>query len=125
MIFGTGIDIVEIKRIREIYKRWHKRFLNRVLREEEIKYCLSQSDPAQCIAARFAGKEAISKAFGTGIGTQLSWHDIEIFHQPKGRPTVKLHSRGKILLLEQGGKNVHVSLSHNGSQAVAMAVLEG
>jgi len=125
MIFGTGIDIVETERIRKIYNRWHKRFLNRVLREEEIKYCLSQSDPAQCIAARFAGKEAISKAFGTGIGTQLSWHDIEIVHQPKGRPTVKLHSRGKILLLEQGGKNVHVSLSHNGRQAAAMAVLEG
>ena len=125
MIFGTGIDIVETERIREIYKRWHKRFLNRVLREEEIKYCLSQSDPAQCIAARFAGKEAISKAFGTGIGTRLGWHDIEIVHQPKGCPTVKLHSRGKILLLEQGGKSVHVSLSHNGGQAAAMAVLEG
>ena len=125
MIFGTGIDIVETERIREIYKRWHKRFLNRVLREEEIKYCLSQNDTAQCIAARVAGKEAISKAFGTGIGAQLGWHDIEIVHQPKGRPTVKLHRRGKILLLEQGGKSVHVSLSHNGGQAAAMAVLEG
>ncbi len=125
MIFGTGIDIVETERIREIYKRWHKRFLNRVLREEEIKYCLSQSDPAQCIAARFAGKEAISKAFGTGIGAQLGWHDIEIVHQPKGRPTVKLHGCGKILLLEQGGKSIHISLSHSGGQAAAMALLEG
>ena len=103
MIFGTGIDIVEVERIRKICKRWRKRFLNRVLREEEIKYCLSQNDPAQCIAARFAGKEAVSKAFGTGIGAQLGWHDIEIVHQPKGRPTVKLHGRGKILLLDLNG----------------------
>ena len=125
MIFGTGIDIVEVDRIREICKRWRKRFLNRVLCEEEIEYCLSQSDPAQCIAARFAGKEAISKAFGTGIGAELGWHDIEIVHQPKGRPTVRLHGRGKFLLLEQGGKCVHVSLSHSGDQAAAMALLEG
>lgn len=125
MIFGTGIDIVETERVRNVCKRWRDRFLRRVLREEEMDYCLAQSDPAPCIAARFAGKEAISKAFGTGIGSELGWHDIEITHHPQGRPMVKLHGRGKVLLLEQGGKTVHISLSHNGGQTAAMAVLEG
>ena len=125
MIFGTGIDIVETERVRNVCKRWRDRFLRRVLREEEMDYCLAQSDPAPCIAARFAGKEAISKAFGTGIGSELGWHDIEITHHSQGRPMVKLHGRGKVLLLEQGGKTVHISLSHNGGQTAAMAVLEG
>ena len=125
MILGTGIDIIEVERIRASHEKFGERFTQRILLPAEIEYCLRHKNPAPFLAARFAAKEAISKAFGTGICAKLGWHDIEIVHQPKGRPTVKLHRRGKILLLEQGGKNVHVSLSHNGGQAAAMAVLEG
>ena len=76
-------------------------------------------------AARFAGKEAVSKAFGTGIGEKLNWHDLEIVHHERGRPMVRLHGKAKVLLMELGGKSVHISLSHSDGQAAAMAVLEG
>ena len=125
MIFGTGLDIIDVKRIRKIHGRWGDRFLKKFLRPEEIEYCLSVHDPAASIAARFAGKEAISKAFGTGIGGKINWHDIGIINDGKGRPLVKLHGAAKILLLEMGGKEVQVSLSHDGGQAAAMALLQG
>ena len=125
MIFGTGLDIIDVERIRKIHGRWGDRFLKKFLRPEEIEYCLSVHDPTASIAARFAGKEAISKAFGTGIGGKINWHDIEIINDEKGRPLVKLHGAAKILLLEMGGKEVQVSLSHDGGQAAAMALLQG
>ncbi|HON08751.1 MAG TPA: holo-ACP synthase, partial [Verrucomicrobiota bacterium] len=65
MIIGTGIDIIEVERVAASYKRFGDRFLKRILKESEIEYCLSHKNPAQFIAARFAAKEAISKAFGT------------------------------------------------------------
>ena len=125
MIFGTGLDIIDVERIRKIHGRWGDRFLKKFLRPEEIEYCLSVHDSAASIAVRFAGKEAISKAFGTGIGKKISWHDIEIINDENGLPVVKLHGGAKILLLEMGGKEVQVSLSHDGGQAAAMALLQG
>ena len=94
------------------------------MRAEEIEYCHSLNDPEPSIAARFAGKEAISKAFGTGIGGKLHWHDLEIVHHKNGRPTVKLHGSANVMLIELGGKVVHISLSHSNGQAAAMALLE-
>jgi len=78
MILGTGIDIIEVSRIRASYEKFGERFLKRILRPEEIAYCLSHRFPAPFLAARFAAKEAISKAFGTGIGKQLGWQDLEV-----------------------------------------------
>ena len=94
------------------------------MRKEEMEYCHSLNDPVPSIAVRFAGKEAISKAFGTGIGEKLSWHDLEIVSHENGRPTVKLHGGANVMLTELGGKAVHISLSHSVSQATAMALLE-
>ena len=125
MIFGTGIDIIDVARIGRVHSRWGDKFLNRFLRPDEIEYCLQQADPSPSIAARFAGKEAVSKAFGTGIGEKLHWHDLEIVHHDRGRPMVRLHGKAKVLLMELGGKDVHISLSHSDGQAAAMAVLEG
>ena len=125
MIIGTGLDIIDVERIRQIHKRWGDRFLKKFLRAKEIEYCLSVHDPATKIAARFAGKEAISKAFGMGIGGKINWHDIEIYHDAKGRPEVKLHGGAKVLLQEVGGMEVQVSLSHSEGQAAAMALLQG
>ena len=124
MIFGTGLDIVDVRRIRKAYSRWGDRFLRKFMREEEIEYCHSLNDPVPSIAVRFAGKEAISKAFGTGIGGRLNWHDLEIVHHESGRPTVKLHGGALVMLVELGGKTVHVTLSHSEDQAAAMALLE-
>lgn len=124
MICGTGIDIVEVKRIEQAFQRWGNKFLKKFLRAEEIEYCMKQSNPAPSIAARFAGKEAISKAFGTGIGTKLNWHDLEIIHGEHSRPIVKLHGKATDLLTELGGKTPHISLTHSKGQAAALAVIE-
>jgi len=124
MIFGIGLDIIDVDRIRKIHSRWGDKFLVKFMRTGEIEYCRSLNDPAPSIAVRFAGKEAISKAFGTGIGERLNWHDLEIVHHESGRPTVKLHGNAQLMLIELGGKTVHVTLSHSEGQAAAMALLE-
>lgn len=124
MILGVGTDIIEVARIRESFERFGQRFLSRVLRPAEIEYCLSHKFPAPHLAARFAAKEAISKAFGTGIGRHLSWQDMEIGRKESGEPFVILHDKGSALLKERGGARVHVSLSHIKEHASAIAVLE-
>ena len=78
MILGTGIDLIEVERIRASFARFGERFLQRILRPGETAYCLAHKDPAPFLAARFAAKEAISKAFGTGIGNLLGWQDLEV-----------------------------------------------
>lgn len=124
MIIGTGIDITDIKRIDQAHERWGEKFLHKFLRADEIEYCLKQSNPSPSIAARFSGKEAVSKAFGTGIGGKLNWHDIEIAHHERNRPIVRLYGKADALFSELGGKTVHISLSHSEGQAAALAVLE-
>ena len=124
MILGIGIDISEVARIKASYERFGERFLNRVLRPDEIAYCLSHKNSAPFLAARFAAKEAISKAFGTGIGSQLGWQDIEVKHHESGQPFVVLQDGGKKLLEQRGGRVVHLSLSHTDNYAAAVAVLE-
>ena len=71
MILGTGVDIIEVDRIRGSYERFGERFVRRILSDSELGYCLAHRDPAPFLAARFAAKEAISKAFGTGIGSAI------------------------------------------------------
>ena len=124
MILGTGIDIIEVARIRASYEKFGERFLNRILRPDEIAYCLSHKQPAPFLAARFAAKEAISKAFGTGIGQHLGWQDLEVGRKASGEPFVILHGAGQILLQQRGGRIVHLSLSHTDNYAAAVAILE-
>src|SRR6266581_9584689 len=125
MILGIGIDIIEVARIQASYERFGERFLNRILHPKEISYCLQHKTPAPFLAARFAAKEAISKAFGTGIGAQLGWQDMEIGRKPSGEPFVILHEAGQKLLKARGGLTVLISLSHTQVHATAMAILEG
>jgi holo-[acyl-carrier protein] synthase len=124
MILGIGVDIIEVTRIRGSYEKFGERFINRVLRPDEIRYCLSHRDPAPFLAARFAAKEAISKAFGTGIGRHLGWQDIEVARKESGEPYVILHDQGVALLAERGAHRVHLTLSHTNQHAVAVAILE-
>ncbi|MBM3876028.1 MAG: holo-[acyl-carrier-protein] synthase [Verrucomicrobia bacterium] len=124
MILGTGIDLIEVERIRASFAKFGDRFLRRILRAGEIEYCLTHKDPAPHLAARFAAKEAISKAFGTGIGAQLGWQDMEIARHPSGEPFVVLHEGGAALLASRGATRIHVSLSHTEGHAAAVAVLE-
>jgi holo-[acyl-carrier protein] synthase len=124
MILGVGIDIIEVARIQASYEKFGERFLKRILRPNEIAYCCSHKLPAPFLAARFAAKEAISKAFGTGIGAQLGWQDMEVVRRDSGEPYVVLHGNGEKLLKARGGRVVLISLSHTQQHAAAVAVLE-
>ncbi len=125
MILGTGIDIIEVARVQGSIERFGDRFLNRVLLPDEIAYCLGNKVPGPFVAVRFAAKEAISKAFGTGIGTQLGWHDMEVRRKESGEPYVVLRGGGQKLFAERGAKQLLISLSHTQNYAAAVAVLEG
>lgn len=125
MILGIGIDIIEVARIHASHEKFGERFLNRILHPGEIAYCLSHKMPAPFLAARFAAKEAISKAFGTGIGAQLSWHDMEVARRDSGEPYVILHDKGLALLKARNARALLISLSHTQQHATAVAILEG
>jgi holo-[acyl-carrier protein] synthase len=124
MILGNGIDIIEVARIAASFEKFGERFVNRILLPDEIAYCLAHRQPAPFLAARFAAKEAVSKAFGTGIGAQLGWQDIEIRRKETGEPYVLLHGKGQELFATRSAKSLLVSLSHTENYAAATAILE-
>ncbi len=124
MILGTGIDIVETKRISETLERFGERFLNRIFHDAEVTYARTMKKTDLHLAARFAAKEAISKAFGTGIGEQLGWKDMEIRRRASGEPYVVMHGKGLDLMKSRGATAIHVSLSHTDGYAAASAVIE-
>jgi holo-[acyl-carrier protein] synthase len=124
MILGTGIDLIEVARIAASFEKFGERFVNRILLPAEIAYCLSHKRPAPFLAVRFAAKEAVSKAFGTGIGASLGWQDIEIRRRESGEPFVVLHGKGQELFEARGAKKLHITLSHTENYATAAAILE-
>ena len=124
-LLGHGIDIVETKRIAESIERFGDRFLRRIFSEGEVAYAHSMKYPHLHLAARFAAKEAISKAFGTGIGKELGWRDLEIIREPSGAPRVQLHGRGQLYAESRGVLAIHVSLSHTADYGAASAVIVG
>ena len=123
MILGIGTDIIEVARIQQLFEKFGERFLNRILLPSETAYCLSHRSPAPYLAARFAAKEAISKAFGTGISTQLGWLDMEIARKESGEPFVILHGSGQNLLETRSASAVLITLSHTEYYATATALL--
>ncbi len=125
MILGVGIDIIEVARIAASLEKFGHRFGERILSKDEIEYCLAHRSPAPFVAARFAAKEAISKAFGTGIGAHLGWQDMEIAHRDSGEPYVILHGKGKLLFESRRAKSILVSISHTEVYAAVVAILEG
>lgn len=125
-ILGSGIDLVENDRMREILQRWGKRFTNRVFLPGEQAYCDSKAMPYIYYAARFAVKEAVAKAFGTGIGPQLGWLDIEVVNNPySGAPSVVLAAAGQHLMHDQNANALKISISHTRNFSVAQALLLG
>mgnify|MGYP005614210301 CR=1 FL=1 len=121
-VHGVGVDIVETRRVEESLTRFGERFLQRCFLPGEMAYCQGMKFPARHFAARFAAKEAISKAFGTGIGAQLGWKDMEIGRRDSGAPFVVLHGKGAELARNRGVTEVLVSLSPCHEYAVAQAV---
>lgn len=123
-VIGLGIDLVEIPRLAGVIERQGDAFLRRIFTEQERAYCSSKSEPAAFYAARFAAKEAVAKAFGTGIGREIGWLDIEVTHLETGAPMVRLHGAGVELARQRGVKSVLVSLTHTGSTAGATVLLQ-
>jgi holo-[acyl-carrier protein] synthase len=123
-VLGIGVDLVECARIEHSLERFGERFLHRVFTEGEIAYSQSMKFPARHLAARFAAKEALSKAFGTGIGKAMGWKDIDVHKKPSGEPFVVLGGNAKQLASERGVAKVWITLSHTDHHAMAMIVLE-
>ncbi|BAE81310.1 holo-acyl-carrier protein synthase [Chlamydia felis Fe/C-56] len=113
-----GTDIIEIARIRKAIETHNQRMLNKIFTKKEQEYCLRLTNPYPSFAARFAGKEAVAKALGTGIGKVIGWKDIEILTSPK-QPKVHLPPR---VYKELGISKVLLSISHSREYATAMAV---
>lgn len=124
-VLGVGVDIVETQRIEHSLERFGERFLHRVFTEGEIAYCQSMKFPARHFAARFAAKEAVSKAFSTGIGSAMGWRDIDVHRQGSGQPYVVLAGGAQDLAARRGVSAVWISLSHTDQYAAATAVIEG
>jgi holo-[acyl-carrier protein] synthase len=124
-ILGTGVDIVETARIQDSLDKFGERFLNRCFWPGEVTYCNGMKFPALHFAARFAAKEALSKAFGTGIGHHLGWKYMEIRKRDSGEPYAVLHGKGEELAKARGVTEVFVSLSHSKDYAAAQAVIVG
>ncbi len=124
MIVGSGIDIVEVGRIRESVERFGQRFLNRIFTSSEQAYCLRKRRSAESFAARFAAKEAGAKALGTGISQGVNWLEIEVIREPGGRPGLLLHGRAAEIAAAMGVARLALSLTHTGDLAMASVVLE-
>jgi len=122
-VLGIGVDIVETARIQSSLDRFGERFLRRVFTQEEQEYCSSMPFPARHYGARFAAKEAVSKAFGTGIGSRIGWRDIEIKRKDSGEPAIQFHGPAADLAATLGVLQALVSLSHSDNYSVANAVL--
>ena len=123
-VLGIGIDMVECARIENSIERFGDRFLQRVFTEGEIVYAQSMKFPARHFAARFAAKEALSKAFGTGIGKSMGWRDLDVRKKESGEPYVVLSGGAERMANERGIVKVWITLSHTEQSAMATIVLE-
>lgn len=121
MKIATGVDLIEIARIEEVVARHGKHYLERVFTPAELEYCGKR---AESLAGRFAAKEAVSKALGSGIG-DVSWKEIEILGDEQNAPVLALHGMAEKRAGELGLTNWSVSISHSQSHSVAFVVAIG
>src|SRR5204862_2736913 len=120
-----GLDLVDCARIRHSIDRFGERFLRRVFTDGEIEYSMSMKFPERHLAARFAGKEAVSKAFGTGIGKAMGWRNIHIRKKESGEPFLVFSGPAQELAARRGVISALITLSHTEHHAMAAVVLEG
>ena len=119
-----GCDIIEIARIKHFVEQHSTNLIGRVFTQREWNYCQRQANPYPSFAARFAAKEAVAKAFGVGIGKNLSWTSVEIVNNPQGEPEIVLDAQGQQLLENLSAESIHISLSHSRDNAIAVAIVE-
>ncbi len=117
---GIGVDIVAVDRIRNSYERGGEKFLKKILTDHEIMLCSGKSNMIASVAVRFAAKEALSKALGSGIADGYNWHSVEILNDKKGKPFVKVLDNALAVMTE----SIKISLSHEKKYAVAFVVIE-
>lgn len=121
-ILGIGNDIIEVKRIEKCIEKYQQKFLDRIFTLAEQAYCLKYREAARNFAGRFAAKEAVVKALGTGFGSHASWLDIEVIKQKSGKPTILLSERLLNNLPENTQILISISHSHDYATAVALWV---
>ena len=121
MVQGVGVDIVEVSRIRKSFETYGKLFSEKIFTRQEIAYCSEKPNPYQHYAARFAAKEAFSKATGNGWDSDFSWQEVEVINERSGRPVLRLSGSS---LKNFGRKKIFLSLSHSGEYVVAVVVVE-
>jgi holo-[acyl-carrier protein] synthase len=124
MIIGSGIDMVEIRRIQHAIDRYGQRFLDRVFTADEQAYCKRKRNSAESFAARFASKEAGAKALGTGISFGVSWLEIEVVREPSGRPSLRFCGRAAQIASRMGFARAALSITHTAELATASVILE-
>lgn len=124
MIYGIGVDLVNIERMERVIHRWGDRFIRRVFTPGEQEICYNRSYPPSAFSIRFAAKEAFSKALGLGMKKGIRWRDIEVFHFPGGRPGLRLHGRSQAICREEKITGLYLSLSDEKEYGMAMVVLE-
>jgi len=122
MIYGVGIDLVKIERMKEVVEKWGQRFLQRVFTENEISYCYEKKNPYLSLSVRFAAKEALIKAIGSAVPVSLT--DIEVINVDTGKPFLKINGRLEVFIKEKSIRRAHLSLSHEHEYGVACVVLE-
>jgi len=125
MILGIGVDIVEVKRIAEMYEKQGDAFLEKCFTPAEVSFCMDRKNWDQSLAARFSAKEAGMKALGTGWAHGVSFTMIEVVREKPGAPELRFHGKALELAEEMGVTNFWVSISHTDQYAVAQVILEG
>jgi holo-[acyl-carrier protein] synthase len=121
VVRGIGVDIIEIDRIRGSIERTGERFLEKIFTPTEVAYCDAKAVRYQHYAARFAAKEALSKALATGWAGEFRWKDVEIMNDPSGKPYIVLHGS---LRSHLDNARIHLSMSHSDNHVVAMVIIE-
>ncbi len=124
MIVGIGVDIAETSRFEILLARYGERFARRVLTEAERAEFMRRQQSANYLATRFAAKEAVAKAFGTGIGREFSFQSVQIDKDERGQPRLRFLAAGERLAAQRGIRNALLSLSDEKHYVVAMVVLE-
>jgi holo-[acyl-carrier protein] synthase len=119
-IYSIGIDLIEIERIEKLLDRYGDKFINRIFTAIEIDYCNKKKNKGS-FAARFATKEAVFKATGLGLAKGMTWKDVEVVNDEKGKPEVRLYGKTAELL---AGKTIHISISHSKDAAISIIVVD-
>ncbi|MDD5505085.1 MAG: holo-ACP synthase [Candidatus Omnitrophica bacterium] len=123
MIIGAGVDIIEISRIRNAARKWKQGFLKKIFTDKELEYSTEKISSYQHLAARFAAKEAVLKALGSGLTSRMEWKDIEVWNEPSGKPNIRLTGEVKRLSNNMQVKDIVISMSHTRTYAIANVIL--